>query len=137
MTNQDIHFAGDLVRNLEGANQEVPEPLMRLALQNARFRKSRYQHGKGKGFVGKERPGLGSSSNSGGSSMTTAAFRASSKGGVLGGRAASMKDYFQNQYKSSFVKSAHQETSWENHGFKAPLGDGAGQKRKKRSRWDA
>lgn len=31
--NQDKEFAGHLVRNLEGANQEVPKSLMDLALQ--------------------------------------------------------------------------------------------------------
>lgn len=69
--------------------------------------------------------------------MTTAAFRAASKkgGGVLGGRAASVKDYFQNQYKSNFVKSADAEASWQSGGFKTPLEEG--QKRKKRSRWDS
>nr|XP_039248089.1 ATP-dependent RNA helicase DDX42-like isoform X1 [Styela clava]XP_039248090.1 ATP-dependent RNA helicase DDX42-like isoform X2 [Styela clava] len=148
ITSTDVYFAGDLVRNLEGANQRVPEALMNLAVQNARFRKSRYKHGKGKGFVAKERPGLGStapikrhSSNSSAPTMTTAAFRQASRGrgGVMGGRAASMKDYFQNQYKSNFIKSSEPETSWKAGGFKAPLetSSSSGQKRKKKSRWDS
>lgn len=33
LTNKDTSFAGDLVRNLEGANQSVPKGLMDLAMQ--------------------------------------------------------------------------------------------------------
>lgn len=33
VTSSDKEFAGHLVRNLEGANQEVPNPLMDLAMQ--------------------------------------------------------------------------------------------------------
>ncbi|CAK8677789.1 unnamed protein product [Clavelina lepadiformis] len=131
VTSKDSQFAGDLVRNLEGADQQVPEPLMQLAVQNSRFRKSRYKHGKGKqttGFPTRERPGLGASSGS--SANTTAAFRAAQTG-VLGGRASSMKDYFKNQYKSNFVQSSEPGAgaTW-NSGetFKVP--------KKKKSRWD-
>lgn len=45
---KDKEFAGHLVRNLEGANQEVPKSLMDLAMQSAWFRKSRFKGGKGK-----------------------------------------------------------------------------------------
>jgi len=44
----DKEFAGHLVRNLEGASQPVPEPLMELAQQSAWFRKSRFKGGKGR-----------------------------------------------------------------------------------------
>uniref|UniRef100_A0A3Q2YLV7 ATP-dependent RNA helicase DDX42 n=1 Tax=Hippocampus comes TaxID=109280 RepID=A0A3Q2YLV7_HIPCM len=66
LTNKDTTFAGDLVRNLEGANQSVSKELMDLALQNPWFRKSRFKGGKGKklnigggGLGYRERPGLG------------------------------------------------------------------------------
>ena len=48
ITEKDKEFAGHLVRNLEGANQEVPKHLMDLAMQSAWFRKSRFKGGKGK-----------------------------------------------------------------------------------------
>lgn len=48
VTEKDKEFAGHLVRNLEGANQEVPKSLMDLALQSNWFRKSRFKGGKGK-----------------------------------------------------------------------------------------
>lgn len=48
VTEKDKEFAGHLVRNLEGANQEVPKSLMDLAMQSAWFRKSRFKGGKGK-----------------------------------------------------------------------------------------
>ena len=63
MTSKDGQFAGDLVRNLESSNQDVPAPLMQIAMQNNKFYKSRYKHKDGKkitGFSTRERPGLGS-----------------------------------------------------------------------------
>ncbi|XP_067220812.1 ATP-dependent RNA helicase DDX42-like [Chanodichthys erythropterus] len=69
LTTKDTSFAGDLVRNLEGANQSVSKDLMDLAMQNPWFRKSRFKGGKGKkinigggGLGYRERPGLGSES---------------------------------------------------------------------------
>uniref|UniRef100_A0A3Q3LAX1 ATP-dependent RNA helicase DDX42 n=1 Tax=Labrus bergylta TaxID=56723 RepID=A0A3Q3LAX1_9LABR len=70
LTNKDTSFAGDLVRNLEGANQGVSKELMDLAMQNPWFRKSRFKSGKGKklnigggGLGYRERPGLGAESS--------------------------------------------------------------------------
>ncbi|XP_077863735.1 ATP-dependent RNA helicase DDX42-like [Saccoglossus kowalevskii] len=66
VTQKDVNFAGDLVRNLEGAGQRVPEKLMDLAMQNSWFRKARHRKGKkgrtnrSRGLGYKERPGLGS-----------------------------------------------------------------------------
>ncbi|XP_049291279.1 ATP-dependent RNA helicase DDX42 [Anopheles funestus] len=49
ITDKDKEFSGHLVRNLEGANQEVPEDLMKLAMQSSWFRNSRFkQVNKGK-----------------------------------------------------------------------------------------
>lgn len=59
---KDKEFAGHLVRNLEGANQNVPQQLMDLAMQSQWFRKSRFKYGaRGKQLEMKtrERPGLG------------------------------------------------------------------------------
>ncbi|KAK3713732.1 hypothetical protein QZH41_008859, partial [Actinostola sp. cb2023] len=95
LTATDQHFAGDLVRNLEIANQVVPEPLLKLAMKNSWFKKSRFKHGSGKRMDrgGKprvrERPGLGlpdqsdqgQSSNSS-PSLASASFQSS--GGVWG-----------------------------------------------------
>ena len=41
ITNKDVNFAGDLVRNLEGANQRVPQSLIDLANQ-VRLKSYRY-----------------------------------------------------------------------------------------------
>ena len=66
VTPNDKEFAGHLVRNLEGANQPVPEALMELAMQSSWFRKSRFKSGKGrKPTVGGR--GLGYSEKAGGS----------------------------------------------------------------------
>jgi ATP-dependent RNA helicase DDX42 len=48
VTDKDKEFVGHLVRNLEGANQEVEEDLMELAMQSSWFRSSRFKGGKGK-----------------------------------------------------------------------------------------
>uniref|UniRef100_A0A672HBC8 ATP-dependent RNA helicase DDX42 n=1 Tax=Salarias fasciatus TaxID=181472 RepID=A0A672HBC8_SALFA len=119
LTNKDTTFAGDLVRNLEGANQSVSKELMDLAMQNPWFRKSRFKGGKGKklnigggGLGYKERPGLGAESSvrGGGSSMLSSA--SSYEGyvkpttGAMGDRMSAMKQAFQAQYKSHFVAAS-------------------------------
>lgn len=107
---KDKEFAGHLVRNLEGANQEVPEALMELAMQSAWFKKSRFKGGKGKMIVGgaglgyKERPGLGSADGDGGSSssgysghnneMAATAPRPTTN------RFSALRETFKNQYTS-------------------------------------
>lgn len=62
VTEKDKEMVGHLVRNLESANQVVPEELMELAMQSQWFKKSRYKQGKGKNMTGsyKMRAGLGS-----------------------------------------------------------------------------
>uniref|UniRef100_A0AAQ6A3F4 ATP-dependent RNA helicase DDX42 n=1 Tax=Amphiprion ocellaris TaxID=80972 RepID=A0AAQ6A3F4_AMPOC len=101
LTSKDTTFAGDLVRNLEGANQSVSKELMDLAMQNPWFRKSRFKGGKGKklnigggGLGYRERPGLGAESSVSYSKPTT---------GAMGDRMSAMKQAFQAQYKSHFV----------------------------------
>lgn len=83
VTDKDKEFAGHLVRNLEGANQEVPDDLLELAMQSSWFRNSRFKGGKGKpitiggcGLGYKERPGLGVS----GSKPVGASYSSSSSG---------------------------------------------------------
>lgn len=63
VTEKDKEFAGHLVRNLEGANQEVPDALMKLALQSQWFKKARYKDSQAKKMNTKTglgyKPGLG------------------------------------------------------------------------------
>ncbi|XP_024128538.1 ATP-dependent RNA helicase DDX42 isoform X1 [Oryzias melastigma] len=118
LTNKDTTFAGDLVRNLEGANQAVSKELMDLAMQNPWFRKSRFKGGKGKrlnigggGLGYKERPGLGAESSDRGisSSLPSASsFEGYSKptSGAMGDRMSALKQAFQAQYKSHFVAAS-------------------------------
>lgn len=135
ITPTDQNFAGDLVRNLEGANQAVPSALMDMAMKNAWFRKSRFQHGKGKasGREGRprmrERPGLGmqASSNAhasdgGGLQFSTSdssSVPSSSLGGVFGSaarndRKSALKAAFQAQYKSHFcAASSSSSNKWD------------------------
>uniref|UniRef100_A0A670IZ03 ATP-dependent RNA helicase DDX42 n=1 Tax=Podarcis muralis TaxID=64176 RepID=A0A670IZ03_PODMU len=113
LTHKDSNFAGDLVRNLEGANQHVTKELLDLAMQNAWFRKSRFKGGKGKklnigggGLGYRERPGLGSESDRGSNSVMVnyEAYKPSS--GAMGDRLSAMKAAFQSQYKSHFVAAS-------------------------------
>ncbi|KAF7658995.1 hypothetical protein LDENG_00004650 [Lucifuga dentata] len=117
LTNKDTSFAGDLVRNLEGANQAVSKELMDLAMQNPWFRKSRFKGGKGKrlnigggGLGYKERPGLGaeSSERSSGLLSSSSSYEGYSKPatGAMGDRMSAMKQAFQAQYKSHFVAAS-------------------------------
>ncbi|XP_023269639.1 ATP-dependent RNA helicase DDX42 isoform X2 [Seriola lalandi dorsalis] len=122
LTNKDTTFAGDLVRNLEGANQSVSKELMDLAMQNPWFRKSRFKGGKGKklnigggGLGYRERPGLGaessdrtSSSSSSSLLSSTCSYEGYSKPatGAMGDRMSAMKQAFQAQYKSHFVAAS-------------------------------
>ncbi|XP_048478678.1 ATP-dependent RNA helicase DDX42 [Plutella xylostella] len=107
---KDREFAGHLVRNLEGAMQEVPEDLMQLAMQSSWFRKSRYKKGKGKnlnvggcGLGYKERPGL---------PPPPAEDAADNKaaGGPATDRLSSLKQAFKSQYNQFTASTDH---SWE------------------------
>uniref|UniRef100_A0A4W3H3D5 ATP-dependent RNA helicase DDX42 n=1 Tax=Callorhinchus milii TaxID=7868 RepID=A0A4W3H3D5_CALMI len=111
MTAKDSNFAGDLVRNLEGANQYVSKELLDLALQNPWFRKSRYKAGKGKrlnigggGLGYRERPGLGSDIAERPSCNALTNYEAYKPStGAMGDRMSAMKAAFQSQYKSHFI----------------------------------
>lgn len=116
VTEKDKEFAGHLVRNLEGVNQEVPKELMDLAMQSSWFRKSRFKGGKGKsinvggaGLGYKERPGFGSASSSGPPKVYTESkssnspqpqVSSGSSSGPATNRYAAMKEAFKNQYMS-------------------------------------
>uniref|UniRef100_A0A3B3RGF3 ATP-dependent RNA helicase DDX42 n=1 Tax=Paramormyrops kingsleyae TaxID=1676925 RepID=A0A3B3RGF3_9TELE len=113
LTHKDTSFAGDLVRNLEGANQNVSKELMDLAMQNPWFRKSRFKGGKGKklnigggGLGYRERPGLGERgvAASGSSLCNYETYKPSS--GAMGDRMSALKQAFQAQYKNHFVAAS-------------------------------
>ncbi|KAL8176182.1 UNVERIFIED_CONTAM: ATP-dependent RNA helicase ddx42, partial [Gekko kuhli] len=114
LTPKDSNFAGDLVRNLEGANQHVSKELLDLAMQNAWFRKSRFKGGKGKklnigggGLGYRERPGLGSDGSDRGSNSIMSNYEAYKPStGAMGDRLSAMKAAFQSQYKSHFVAAS-------------------------------
>lgn len=118
---KDKEFAGHLVRNLEGANQDVPEALLELAMQSSWFRKSRFKSGKGKsigvggaGLGYRERPGFGTNnadgSSGGGSGLppkskinnTDVPYVKPLKGPATN-RFSAMKETFRNQYSSQVI----------------------------------
>ncbi|XP_065839605.1 ATP-dependent RNA helicase DDX42-like [Oscarella lobularis] len=64
---KDVHFSADLVRNMEQANQAVPEALLELAVKDPKFKKTRFKRG-GIGFgVKKEGGGSTALTSAGGS----------------------------------------------------------------------
>lgn len=110
---KDKEFAGHLVRNLEGANQEVPSALLELAMQSSWFRKSRFKNGKAKtnsvvggaGLGYNQRSGLGLSKNPFRSRDETEDAPpppppTRSDVGPATDRFAAMRETFRNQYSS-------------------------------------
>lgn len=111
----DRDFSGHLVRNLEGANQSVPEELLQLAMQSSWFRKSRYKKGKAKnlnvggcGLGYKERPGLPQRQELD-TDISGLAYD-KTKGGPATDRLAAIKSAFRAQYSQFTASSDH---SWE------------------------
>ncbi|XP_046410143.1 ATP-dependent RNA helicase DDX42 isoform X1 [Neodiprion fabricii] len=124
VTDKDKEFAGHLVRNLEGANQDVPKGLLDLALQSAWFRKSRFKGGKGKslnvggaglGFRGRVSDGT-NSGQSGGSSNPASkdiseVVKKLERHGPGSDRLSAMKAAFKSQYNTQFRASS--DHTWE------------------------
>ncbi|KAH8385507.1 hypothetical protein KR200_004669 [Drosophila serrata] len=133
VTDKDKEFAGHLVRNLEGADQQVPDDLMELAMKSSWFRSSRFKQGKGKkptnthtglGYRERERgngtgagAGSGSGTGSGGdrsassSSSEGAVSKSASNAGPATDRYAAMREAFRSQYNNQFRASS--DRTWE------------------------
>ncbi|EDV40648.1 uncharacterized protein Dana_GF23818 [Drosophila ananassae] len=152
VTDKDKEFAGHLVRNLEGADQQVPEDLMELAMKSSWFRSSRFKQGKGRkpantytGLGYRERgngPGAGSGSGSGtGSGSGSSGASASTSGGEgpsskpisaagpATDRYAAMREAFRSQYNSQFRASSDrtwEKTLPESGVFAAPMAPSSG-----------
>ncbi|XP_046846143.1 ATP-dependent RNA helicase DDX42-like isoform X2 [Xenia sp. Carnegie-2017] len=153
MTPSEQNFAGDLVRNLEIANQYVSEELLELAMKNTWFRKSRYRGGQGKRGTGgvRERPGLGAPDGATAGPMASArnlssyssTVSASAGSGPSSSRLNALKAAFSSQYRSHFTPST-ENNKWDaskQHSTVNPLEDNASlnkeEKRKsKKSRWN-
>ncbi|KAL4222426.1 ATP-dependent RNA helicase ddx42 [Mactra antiquata] len=150
ITEKEREFAGALVRNLEAANQHVPQPLLDLATQCPKFRKTRFKnqgHGKKPMAVvassgQKERPGLGAETSTRVNDSTSfTSFRASSalSRGPQTDRMSAMKSAFAAQYKTNFVAAVDSAPKTIPTGIHEPENpnphpDHA--KRRKKSRWD-
>ncbi|XP_058794608.1 ATP-dependent RNA helicase DDX42 [Phymastichus coffea] len=127
VSEKDKEFAGHLVRNLEGANQEVPQSLMDLALQSNWFRKSRFKGGKGKqlnvggagfGFRAKNSSSIQDNSDSSSSGQQSfqpkdisEVVKKLERAGPGSDRLAAMKAAFKSQYNTQFRPSS--DHTWE------------------------
>lgn len=153
VTDKDKEMVGHLVRNLEMANQIVPDDLMNLAMQSSWFRKSRFSGGKGKvvggaGLGFKERPAI---SNFPRSFVPTSGPTAHSSSQPTN-RLDSLKNAFKAQYSNQFRASS--DKTWEQSSAPAgvfvkpnsdqqaspensqPIDYSDPQKKNKRSRWN-
>lgn len=120
ITDKDKEFAGHLVRNLEGASQEVPDDLMKLAMQSSWFRNSRFKNnhkgknlnvgGAGLGFRSRPPP---TQVKHTGPLASSADGGASSSKGPATDRFSAMRDTFRAQYNSQFKASS--DRTWENN----------------------
>jgi len=129
VTDKDKEFAGHLVRNLEGADQLVPDDLMELAMKSSWFRSSRFKQGKGKrptnthtGLGYRERGNGGGGYGSAGGSESTASVsahspsdgpssKAFSSSGPATDRYTAMREAFRSQYNNQFRASS--DRTWE------------------------
>lgn len=140
---KDKDFAGHLVRNLEGANQHVPQSLLDLAMQNAWFRKSRFKQGKGKkvNTMGRslgyrERPGLGAENSSTVQESSFTNYKPSPSTGPQSDRLAAMKSAFAAQFRSNFVAATDDAPSTPKSSDTSTNDAPSEGKRRKKSRWD-
>uniref|UniRef100_F6Y168 ATP-dependent RNA helicase DDX42 n=1 Tax=Ornithorhynchus anatinus TaxID=9258 RepID=F6Y168_ORNAN len=135
LTPKDSNFAGDLVRNMEGANQHVSKELLDLAMQNAWFRKSRFKGGKGKklnigggGLGYRERPGLGSENADRGNSNVMSNYEAyKPAAGAMGDRLTAMKAAFQVRARGRTRRGRGSERE-ASGGPGGPRGEGRGER---------
>ena len=132
VTQKDKEFVGHLIRNLEGANQEVPEKLMELAMKSSWFRNSRYKQDRVKKTSGglgyRSRPG-----NTSSSSQTSHTQSSNSSSDSSTNRAAAMRAAFASQYKNSFKPAT--DTAWKSTSS-IPSSSEASHAPEKRSRWN-
>ncbi|XP_064401844.1 ATP-dependent RNA helicase DDX42-like [Halichondria panicea] len=146
ITHRDAQFAGDLVRNMEVADQRVPEELIKLAMTNTRFQRSRQKHGnKGGGSTvqrsrQKLRPGLGSTQVM--FSRPSAAVAPPSSLGPMGssGRSSIIKQTYLASYKTKFQQASGCLASTSSLGQPVkdhtPSEQPPPSKRKRKSRWN-
>ncbi|OQV11881.1 ATP-dependent RNA helicase DDX42 [Hypsibius exemplaris] len=145
MTEKDKEFAPHLVRNLEGANQHVPEKLMTLASGCSWFKKTRFQTGtKGKKPLGGRGIGFkeskyGSGEGPSASDMIRSITKeatgpgggaSTSKSTFGADRASAVKAAFQTRFKTQFQAASSADT-----GALPPRPPPAEQNRKK-TRWE-
>ncbi|KAF9923145.1 ATP-dependent RNA helicase ddx42 [Linnemannia zychae] len=108
ITENDDRFAGELVRNLEEFGQTVPPDVMKIAMQNPRFRKSRQ-------FIGGQRRGHGGRGGRG----------RGARGGSRGGRGGGFGGRFQSS------DSTGDQGGYSTSSNSTPLGQGS-----RGDRWD-
>ncbi|KPM08868.1 ATP-dependent RNA helicase DDX42-like protein [Sarcoptes scabiei] len=88
VTEKDTEKLGHLIRNLESANQDVPEELMKLAMNSQWFRNSRFKSNPAKSITkyglgfseSKRRTGFGYQSSSSTTTTTTSSSNETSEG---------------------------------------------------------
>jgi ATP-dependent RNA helicase DDX42 len=144
---KDVNMAGDLVRNLETADQVVPDELLQLAMKNPRFVKSRSKYNKSQKNVGgtvlgggmggankRLRLGLGATKSASSSSNHPTLSSITSGCGPGGNRAAAVKEALQASYKFRFQAASSNQFSTTSS-VAATTKDTPPQTKKRKSRW--
>lgn len=116
ITDKDKEFCPHLIRNLEETDQEVPRELLEIAEQVSWFKNQRNKNFRSSSsgearmsFKKRERPGLGlgsASSSTGTRSSGPTKSNSVASPGPGTNRAATLKQAFANQFKSSFVSAS-------------------------------
>ncbi|XP_055342548.1 ATP-dependent RNA helicase DDX42-like [Paramacrobiotus metropolitanus] len=139
---QDKEFTPHLVRNLEGANQHVPEKLLELAEQCSWFKKTRFKGGKGKKPVGGRGIGFKESKASTHEESVSDMIKsardevgAASSSAPGTNRFAAMKAVFQNKFKQQFAAASSPETGQLPPDRRPPAASEPDAK-KRRTRWE-
>lgn len=141
VTEKDKEFAGHLVRNLEGADQEVPEELMKLALQSQWFKKARFKDSQAKKLNVKAGLGykVGSGTSTGNSSSgsfsgcssssssnphhSQTSSYSSQSSSTPKSRFEAMKAAYSQQFKSAFRPASDTSSPLDN--FSTPANNGS------------
>ncbi|KAI8357117.1 P-loop containing nucleoside triphosphate hydrolase protein [Mortierella sp. GBAus27b] len=117
ITEKDDRFAGDLVRNLEESDQPVSPELMKIAMQNPRFRKSRQFMSGNRGGRGRGRGGRGGHGGRGGRGGRGG-------GGGSGGRFHSSDHFQEHGYSTSSNNTPLGQNDRRQQGYQGGSGGG-------------
>ncbi|KAJ8981175.1 hypothetical protein NQ317_017268 [Molorchus minor] len=106
LTHKDKEFVGHIVKNLEAANQEVPQEVLELALQSSWFHIRKKDHNPNVGGIGLGFKETVSATSHGLSSSSSSKSNPPVQRGPATDRLSAMKAAFRAQYQTQFTVSS-------------------------------